>query len=142
MTAAAVEDSIIWSDDFMIGIKELDYEHRGLITEINELHANLRGQADQERIGDTLGRILARLHAHFALEEHVMAEGKYAHFAEHKAEHDLLIDEYTEHMFKFRSNPTPAARQALEAVLRQWIVNHILSSDKKMSLMINSDDPA
>lgn len=142
MTGAAVENSIIWTDDFLIGIGELDYEHRGLIANINELHLELRGENDIQRIRDTLGSILARLQAHFALEEHVMAAHNYPHFAEHKAEHDLLLDEYTEHMIKFWSNPNPDDRNALETVLRQWIVNHILTSDKKMSLMVASDDSA
>jgi len=141
MAGDAAADSIIWTDDFLIGIGELDYEHRGLIAEINELHLELRGQAGQARIADTLGRIFARLQAHFALEEHVMAERHYPHFDEHKAEHDRLIDTYTEHMVKFRDTPNPGDRDALETVLRQWIVNHILNSDKKMSLLVASGGP-
>jgi len=142
MTAAAAEDSITWTDDFLIGIGELDYEHRGLIADINELHRDLLEQVDRERIEDTLASIFARLQAHFALEEHVMAAHDYPHYAEHKAEHDRLLDEYTERMVGFRRAPNPADREALETVLRQWIVHHILTSDKKMSLMLTRGGPA
>jgi len=132
----AVEDGIVWTDDFLIGIGELDYEHRGLVADINALHRELREHADRDRIEDTLAGIFTRLQAHFALEEHVMTEHDYPHFAEHKAEHDLLLDEYTERMIRFRRDPNPGDRAALETVLRQWIVDHILTSDKKMSLML------
>jgi hemerythrin-like metal-binding protein len=138
MTSAVADQSIIWSDDFLIGIEELDYEHRCLIEDINKLHRELLEHVDMDRIKDTLGRILARLQAHFALEEHVMVSHKYPHYREHKAEHERLLDEYTELTTKFERDPNPGDWEAIEGILRQWIVDHILTSDKKMSLMVIS----
>ncbi len=34
MIAAAPDQSIVWSDDFLIGIEEVDYEHQGLVEDI------------------------------------------------------------------------------------------------------------
>lgn len=132
------DQSIVWSDDFLIGIEELDYEHRCLIEDINKLHRELREGVDAEGITATLGSIYSRMQAHFALEERVMASHNYAHFSEHKAEHERLLDEYAERMTKFHSDPAAGDRQALERVLRSWIVDHILTTDKKMSEMIAS----
>jgi hemerythrin len=142
MTVAVVEDSIVWTDDFLIGIEELDYEHRVLIEDINKLHLELREQVDIDLIEDTLGSIHARIQAHFALEESVMQAREYVHFAEHKAEHDLLLDEYTRRMIEFRNDQNADDRDAMEAVLRSWIVDHIVHSDKKMSRMIRPSDRA
>jgi len=138
MTAAAAEQGIIWSDDFLIGIDELDYEHRCLIEDINKLHRELLEHVDMDPIEDTLGRIHARMNAHFALEEHVMISHDYPYFPEHKAEHEQLLEEYTELMTKFEREPDLGERVAIVGILRQWIVNHILTSDKKMSLMVIS----
>ena len=138
MTSATLEDSIIWTDDFLIGIRELDYEHRVLIDDINELHLELRERMDIEFMEDTLGSIHARIQAHFALEEHFMKEHEYPYFAQHKAEHDLLLDEYTARMIEFRRDERADDRDAMEAVLRGWIVDHIINSDKKMSQMIRA----
>ena len=138
MTGAAADQGIIWSDDFLIGIEELDYEHRCLIEDINKLHRELLEHVDMDRIEDTLGRIHARIQAHFALEEHVMVSHEYPHYPEHKAEHEQLLDEYTELMTKFERDPNPGDRVAIEGILRQWVVDHILTSDKKMSLMVIS----
>ena len=138
MMAAAPDQSITWSDDFLIGIEELDYEHRGLVENINKLHRDLLEDVDMDRIEDTLGSIHARMQAHFALEERVMLSHEYPHYPEHKAEHERLLDEYTELMTKFERDPTLGNREAIQGVLCQWIVNHILTSDKKMSLMIKS----
>ena len=136
MTGAAADHDIIWSDDFLIGIEELDYEHRCLIEDINKLHRELLDYVDMDRIKDTLGSIHARIQAHFALEEHVMVSHKYPHYSEHKAEHERLLDEYTELMTKFERDPNLGDRVAIEDILRQWIIDHILTSDKKMSLMV------
>jgi len=138
MTRAPPDQDIIWSDDFLIGIEELDYEHRCLIEDINKLHRELLKHVEMDRIEDTLGKIHARMQAHFALEEHVMVSHKYLHYQEHKAEHERLLDEYTERMAKFERDPNLGDRLAIEDILRQWIVDHILTSDKKMSLMVIS----
>ena len=138
MMAAAPDQSIVWSDDFLIGIEELDYEHRGLVEDINKLHRNLLEDIDMDRIEDTLGSIHARMQAHFALEERVMLSHEYPHYPEHKSEHERLLDEYTELMTKFERDPNLADREAIQGVLCQWIVSHILTSDKKMSLMVKS----
>jgi len=136
MTGATVDPSIVWSDDFLIGIEELDYEHRCLIEDINELHRELLEHIDPPRIKNTLSRILGRMQAHFALEEHVMVSHKYPHYSQHKAEHESLLDDYTELMTKFEKEMSLRDRENIEKILRHWIVEHILTSDKSMSLMI------
>jgi hemerythrin-like metal-binding protein len=138
MAVTAPDRSIVWSDDFLIGIEELDYEHRGLVEDINKLHRELVKDVDMDRIEDTLGSIHARMQAHFALEERVMVSHEYPHYPEHKAEHERLLDEYTEFMTKFEKGQNLGDREPIQAVLCQWIVKHILTSDKKMSLMVRS----
>jgi len=78
------------------------------------------------------------MQAHFALEERVMASHGYVHYAEHKAEHERLLDEYAERITRFDRDPNPGDQNAMENVLRRWVVGHILTTDKKMSLMIAS----
>jgi hemerythrin-like metal-binding protein len=136
MAGSSANQSLIWSDDFLIGIEELDYEHRRLIEDINRLHRELREQIDMDAITATLGSIYSRIQAHFALEERVMGSHSYVHYPEHKAEHERLLDEYAERMSKFDRDPNPGNQKALEKILRKWIVDHILTTDKKMSLMI------
>lgn len=133
------QQTLEWSDDFLIGIGELDYEHRCLIDDINKLHGELAGRKDirdMELIKDTLGEIHARMQAHFALEEHVMETRAYPHYWEHKAEHESLLDDYTEFMTKFEKDPNLNDQEAMEDTLRRWIIAHIIISDKKMSRMV------
>ena len=135
MTDAQIE----WDDSFLIGIEELDHEHKVLIDDINRLHKELARHDEKSEIEKSLGNIYARMHAHFALEEHVMRKHEYRFFDEHKREHDELLDSYTEYMLQFLNNTGAASSHLIEDTLTHWIVTHIITSDRKMSLMVQSD---
>ena len=128
--------NIVWTDTFLIGIDELDYEHRVLIKDINRLHQELLEHDSKDKVMGTLGEIHARMQAHFALEEQFMQSRDYPHYPEHKAEHNALLDEYTEFMTRFGSAGALFDSQQAEAILSSWVVDHIVTSDKKISQML------
>ncbi len=126
-----------WDESFLIGIDELDYEHKVLIDDINRLHEELARHDQESEIEKYLGEIYTRMHAHFALEERVMKEHKYEFFDEHKREHDDLLDSFTEYMLKYLNDADVSSGAAVERSLKNWVVNHIITSDKKMSMMVH-----
>jgi len=127
---------IEWDDSFLIGIEELDYEHKVLIKDINRLHLELARQDEKSEIEKCLGDIYARMQAHFALEEHVMKEREYRFYDEHKREHERLLDSYSGYMMQILNEPDVSFGNSIEETLSHWVLNHILNSDKKMSLMV------
>ncbi len=126
----------MWDDSFLIGIEELDHEHKGLIDDINKLHQELTGNNDRSEIKRCLGEIYVRMEAHFALEERVMKVHEYEYFNEHKREHDDLLESFTECMMQFLNGADISSKNPIEECLRQWVVDHITTSDKKMSLLV------
>jgi len=125
-----------WDDSFLIGIEELDYEHRLLVDDINRLHKEMARHDEKSEIEKCLGDIHARMQAHFALEERVMKEGEYEDFDEHKSTHDALLDSYTEYIIRFLDDTDASAGRTIEEFLKYWVIEHILTSDKEMSLMV------
>lgn len=125
-----------WNDSFLIGITELDHEHQILIKDINRLHGELAGHDQKSDIEKCLGDIYARMQAHFALEEHVMKEHGYEYFDEHRREHRELLDTYTEYMMQFLNAAGLSSTDPIKEVLTHWVIDHITTSDKKMSLMV------
>ena len=132
MNGARIE----WDDSFLIGIEELDYEHKVLIKDINRLHLELARQNEKSEIEKCLGDIYARMQAHFALEEHVMKEREYRFYDEHKREHEQLLDSYSGYMIHILNDNAASFSDSIEETLSHWVLNHILNSDKKMSLMV------
>ena len=125
-----------WDESFLIGIEELDHEHKVLIDDIKRLHEELTRHDQKLEIEKCLGDIYARMQAHFALEEHVMKEHEYEFFDEHKREHDDLLDSFTEYMLQFLNDADVSTSITVEGPLKHWVLNHIITSDKKMSLMV------
>ena len=92
-----------WNDSFLIGIEELDHEHKVLIDDINKLHEEMLGNENVSEIKECLGEIYVHMQAHFALEEHVMKKNEYPFLDEHKREHNQFLEDFTElHKFLLR----------------------------------------
>jgi len=132
-----VSANLQWDDSFLIGIDELDYEHKILLSDINRFHEELVGHEEKSEIERCLGEIYTRMQSHFALEEHFMKDHDYPFFEEHKKEHEKLLDTYTEYMVQFLNDSGTSSGLRIDDNLKEWIVSHILSSDKKMSQMVH-----
>jgi hemerythrin len=128
-----------WNESFLIGIEELDQEHKQLIDDINRLHEELAGSQKSE-VRKWLGEVCARMQAHFALEEHVMKEHDYEFFDEHKREHEDLLENCTAYMLQYINDASTSPSSSFEDSLKHWVLNHIVTSDKKMSLMVQETE--
>ena len=128
-----------WNDSFLIGIEELDHEHKVLIDDINKLHEEMLGNEDKSELNKCLGEIYMHMQAHFALEERVMKRHEYPYYDEHKQEHEVFLEDYTECMVQFLNGADISVKNPIEECLKQWIVNHITTSDKKMALMVQDE---
>lgn len=122
-----------WKDDYLLGIDELDYEHKDLFDCVNRLHTQCANSAwEPALVTDCLGQLHARLSAHFALEEKVMREKRNPHYAKHKAAHDQFLDEVTEIVSGYHDDVEKANIEALATRVREWIVNHITTFDRQL----------
>ena len=132
MNSTKTKPLIDWCDEYLIGVEELDYEHRDLINRLNELHDELAHHNDKAMIEDCLGEIHVRVEAHFALEEHFMLDNNFQNYTHHKKEHDDFLAVIVNHIEIFRTNPELSYGNELEEQLQFWIVNHILTSDQEL----------
>jgi len=135
MTGALFE----WNDSFLIGIDELDHEHKVLIADINKLHEEVVGNEEISELTKWVGEIHLRMQAHFALEERVMKKHDYEFLDEHKREHEEFLASYTECMMQFLNGTDISSKNPIEECLKEWVVDHITTSDKKMAQMVRDD---
>ena len=74
---------LIWTDKLSVGVQSIDAQHTVLIETLNELHAAmLKGQA-REAVGQILHNLLDYTRDHFAAEEAMMEQAKYAALPAH-----------------------------------------------------------
>lgn len=117
-----------WREEFRIGIEEVDHEHRTLIDAINALHEPVNERSPPQAVADFLGELHALIAAHFALEEKAMRTGRYARYAEHKSDHERLLDELRETMDAYDTHHE-LGTDALRRTLNDWFGNHFRTHD-------------
>lgn len=84
---------LAWKEEYALGIRGVDHEHRELMDLINLLYAKLLEPGSETNVADFLGELFAKISSHFALEEKLMRDGGYTGFPAHKADHERLLDE-------------------------------------------------
>ncbi len=127
---------IQWRKEFETGVAEIDHEHQELIDLINGLHAQLGTDASRETVSNFLGEVFAKISAHFALEETVMRKHGYDEYAEHKADHEKLLDDLRDIMDDFDNDEFVDYKAALADAVRDWFVNHFKTKDARLHRLL------
>ncbi len=122
---------IEWKKEYSVGVPAIDHEHRELIELINELYRHARSGDSPHAIGDFLGEIFARISAHFALEEKLMREKNYDEYDEHKADHEVLLDEIRDLMDEFEDGTLGGENELFER-LDAWFGEHFQTKDARL----------
>ena len=119
-----------WRDEYSIGIADVDYEHRELIGLINDLIGRITEGSGGD-VPDYLGEIYARIAAHFALEEKIMRERKYDQYADHKADHDRLLEAIRDIMDEYDDGAALDNDEFVDR-LDHWFTDHFRTKDARM----------
>lgn len=127
---------IEWRDDFKVGVASVDHEHAELIALLNRLAASLAQDADEDAVLDFLGEVHAKIAAHFALEEKEMRDRGYDQFADHKADHERLLDDIRDIMDRVEAAEAFDYRQTLAAELSDWFGAHFKTKDARLHKML------
>ena len=122
---------IEWNDEFNLGIEEVDSEHRALVALINALHDAMSAGARHAQIVECMAKIYALVAAHFAREEAFMREARYMAYAEHKEDHEVLLDDLSDMLDGVRHGGEYADAR-LSADLQYWFSAHFRTHDARL----------
>lgn len=128
-----------FTEDCLIGIEEIDNEHRKLFTLINEAAELPKEACTPKTVGQILSQLADYAATHFAHEEAYMSEHDDPELPLQKKEHEA----FTSHVQTLIHQPLTEANAAamLDEILPfliRWLYHHILSSD----MMIGKLKPA
>jgi hemerythrin-like metal-binding protein len=140
---------IVWRDEWTLNVDFMDEDHRCLAAILNHIAPDICRCAEGGWNWAIGARLLSRLETlgahtreHFRREEQAMRASDYPAFVQHKAEHDLLLAEYTVMLRDIRS----AGPQSLELgtlnALKQWLIGHVLDDDKALAEYLLSNAAA
>ena len=130
---------IEWNDEFSLGIEEVDSDHRALVALINALHDAMSAGAGRADIVEGISQIHALVAAHFAREEAFMREVRYMAYAEHKEDHEVLLDDLND-MFDGIRRGGEYDEARLSADLQYWFSEHFRTHDARLHCHSATDE--
>lgn len=128
---------IEWREDFLIGLPEVDHEHRELIDGINSLHEQIAFGAATSHVCEVLGGIQSDIAAHFALEEKNMVALGYPGYGDHKADHERLLDDILDIADEVHESGRYDAGE-LSHRLSDWFGRHFRTQDAQLHRWLSS----
>jgi hemerythrin len=120
-----------WKDEYSVGVAAVDHEHRELIDLVNKLHEMIVAKRGKPDIADRLGDLFKGISAHFALEEKFMRESRYDQLAQHKQDHERLLDDIRDIMDSVEDNQD-IDDEPLGARLEAWFARHFETHDARL----------
>ena len=122
-----------WKEEYMLGVDEIDGQHRRLIEIANEVYTVLNDQWRLDKYNQIL-KVLDELKAytvyHFQSEEAYMERIGYKKRFSHAMQHKAFVE-------KLKAVDLSEVDEAQEKYLREllgfitdWVVNHIMTTDR------------
>ena len=131
-----------WNDAMLTGVEEIDQQHRVLVNTLNDFAAKLAGHADDRLFDQVTRDLLAYAIYHFETEEELIKRYGYdlaerdeanAHIRQHRSFSAQVIALRGE-----AGEARSAAQYELLAFLKDWLMNHIGTSDQRLGKFLRA----
>jgi hemerythrin len=130
---------LVWNNTLATGIRQIDLQHQELLEMINELEAAYASGATQQACDEIYPRLAAYVLFHFATEESMLPAAASTHARMHRAQHQA----FAEQIATRRIRPAESLDMAeLIAYLRQWLIEHIMKTDRDLAQHIRTANRA
>ncbi len=123
---------ITWTEDFSVGVVEIDNQHKKLVNMINELHHAMAEGKGNMNVGDIINRLVDYSVYHFKTEEKYFDKFNYPETEAHKKIHSDFVKKVSIFKGEFDNNEVMLTIDVLN-FLSNWLREHILGEDMDYS---------
>lgn len=133
---------IFWRPQFRIGHDDIDSDHRYLVLLLNTVELVLRHPDDPHNVELALAELRHYAEHHFEREERIQIAYGYVHFDRHKQEHRHLLADLDVLIQRIHATfedadggveGIKAQSGEITALLRKWLVDHVMKSDMQLA---------
>ncbi len=132
MSDQTASSRIEWRTEFETGDRAIDHEHKEMVERINGFLAAADAGVEAAALVGRLGEIHAWISAHFALEEKIMRDLGYDRFAQHKDDHETLLDEIRDLMDAIEADGHAGTDRRVQQRITDWFVDHFKTQDSRL----------
>ncbi len=126
---------ILWSQEFQVGINDIDRDHQHLLSLMNELIAAVRSNDGTRDIKEMLVAIAKEVREHFDLEETLMVEHQYPFRAEHATQHAAYRNSINRLLcsLEIQRDKRDYLALRMNRLMLEWLVNHTIQIDRHLA---------
>ena len=125
-----------WNENLSVKVKELDEQHKKLISIINDLHDAMRQRKTKDILNDIINGLISYTETHFSTEEKYFEQFYYDMTLPHKNEHKNFVKKVLDFKKGFDENRMMLSMDIMN-FLKDWLTGHINGRDKEYSAFFN-----
>ncbi|MDK9700828.1 MAG: hemerythrin family protein [bacterium] len=118
-----------WEEKYAIGHPIIDQQHRNMLTIGNQLLLSLQTNRSKQETLQVLEALIAESELHFQTEEELMYRLGFGSYVNHKIDHDALKAQI-KILMRECENDRVKAKNHLISIVRNWLLEHVMSYDK------------
>jgi hemerythrin len=126
---------LAWQEEYDTGIPSIDREHRNLFRLARALHASLFEPGDADAPARMFPELLAATLEHFEHEEGLMAAHAYHGQDSHCEHHRQIIGTLRAFAANYEAWRN-ASRKEVGVFIKDWVMTHILTEDRKLGVFL------
>lgn len=133
---------LVWGPHLETGIDIIDTQHKILVEMCNQANRNLRERVEKEYLQKIVLDLMNYALYHFDQEEELMLDSGYRKYSPEIASRHLdehrYFSETVANMRRELAADKPVSSKKLIGFLNEWLVNHIMNTDKELSQFLLS----
>ena len=126
-------DWMAFNDSHLVGVAEIDAQHRQLVRLVNDLNRDISANAEQPHIDRLFDGLMNFTIHHFQTEHRFMLEHHYPDTSAHDLEHGKLTAELRQIIQNLGIEGDLLVLQKI----KDWLIAHIRNSDKALGQFLN-----
>jgi hemerythrin-like metal-binding protein len=119
-----------WQDEYAVGVKELDDQHKSLLDIINVLIEEQQNDYDETKFSSTIAMLIHYAYTHFASEERYFEQVQLPNQKQHILEHVDFIMKTLSLAMKIEKDHKENQQELLQ-FLKDWYSLHVLGMDRQ-----------
>jgi hemerythrin len=121
----------VWDDSYIVGVAEIDRQHKALMDMANELKYELDGKRSMKTDRRILKGLIDYTATHFSYEEQLVDQTGYIESDDHKQLHRKLVEDVLTYNDRIEQGDEKVLGE-LMSFIKSWLIEHIQKTDKKL----------
>lgn len=127
---------LTWNDKYSVNVKEIDDQHKKLISLLNDLHTAMSAGKGKSVLSEVLNKLIEYTAYHFSTEEKYMVQFGFPGYSKHRAEHVDFVKKVKDFDQQFEAGQSTVTIELIK-FLNNWVTGHISGTDKQYSQFFN-----